>query len=312
MDFASLITFQKMETWASGVADGKTYPTLPDAKALEESSAAIIKNLPNDGLGVDQTAEHIMKVIVPGLNGQSLSPNYYGFVTGGITPSARLADSVVSLFDQNAAVHLPRETVTSIVEDRALRLLLELFDFKTEDWPTCTFTTGATASNILGLACGREYVITQKLARIGAKYIEGEGLLSACLRAGIQNFQVLTTLPHSSLGKAANIVGLGSASLIDVSKSNDFLRFDMAKLEEHLSKPNTASVVTISCGEVNTGKFATNSREEVQAIRELCDKYDAWLHVDAGKLPSPYFLPYVNLYDILNVSLSFHSMHGTT
>lgn len=38
----------------------------------------------------------------------------------------------------------------------------------------------------------------------------------------------------------------------------------------------------MSCGEVNTGGFATHSREEILQLKGLCKKYGAWLHIDRG------------------------------
>ena len=111
-------------------------------------------------------------------------------------------------------------------------------------------------------------------------------MLAACRAADIDNVQILTTMPHSSLKKASSILGFGRSSVYDVGKADEFLAFDLEKTETMLKRSNTASIVVISCGEVNTGFFATHSLEDVQVLRSLCDKYNAWLHVDAGKKSS--------------------------
>lgn len=286
MDQADSRVFQDMQARLDEILGQPLQPTLPNTHTLTRAAGSLRESLPGKGDGLQRTRDHILQDVVPGLNGSSLSPTYYGLVTGGVTPAARLAERVVTVFDQNVSVHLPKESVATIVEDRALCMLLELLDFDPIQWTARTLTTGATASNLHGLACGREYIVSAKLARAGLEHRQGEGILSSCLRAGIQNFQVLTTLPHSSLGKAANVVGLGSASMIDVSKDGHSLDFDMSSLEKHLTTPHTASIVVISCGEVNTGAFATNSIEEVRTIRGLCEQHGAWLHVDAGKYRS--------------------------
>lgn len=283
MEEADLRVYHELHSSIENTLSNTTQPPLPTRDLPAEAAGTLCSSLPQEGSGLDITAKHLLQDIAPGLNGASLSPTYYGFVTGGITPAARLADNMVTLFDQNIQVHLPEETVATVVEDRALCMLLELLQFGSQEWPARVFTTGATAGNIIGLACGREYVISKKLSGAGVERREGESVLSSCLRAGIEGFQVLTTFPHSSLGKAANIVGVGSASMLDVSKDDHSLDFDMAKLEKHLATPRNASIVVISCGEVNTGGFATHSFEEVRAIRSLCDQYGAWLHADGGK-----------------------------
>ncbi|KAL9601845.1 MAG: hypothetical protein Q9179_002736 [Wetmoreana sp. 5 TL-2023] len=268
-----------------------TQEILPPAVQIQKASNSLASSLPDQGYGIETTTAHILDDIAPALNGQALSPRYYGFVTGGITPAARVAESIVATYDQNVQVHLPETTITTTVEDRALELLLELLDFEVEAWQDRTFTTGATASNIIGLACGREYVVNealQKRKKQGTNHAlvtVGEiGLLAACRAADITSIQILTTLPHSSLKKAASIVGLGRACFHRVSEAEHGLEFDLKSLEDRLNQPNTASIIVISCAEVNTGKFATHSYGDVNALRSLCDQYGAWLHVDAEGL----------------------------
>jgi glutamate/tyrosine decarboxylase-like PLP-dependent enzyme len=97
----------------------------------------------------------------------------------------------------------------------------------------------------------------------------------------VRGFQILTTVPHSSLRKAASIVGLGHLSVKDVGRSDAPHRFDLAALKSALSTPEIASIVVVSCGEVNTGAFATNG-EDMLVIRDLCYINKAWLHIDAA------------------------------
>lgn len=110
------------------------------------------------------------------------------------------------------------------------------------------------------------------------------GLLEACREAGIDRVQVLTTMPHSSLWKSASTLGLGRASVMDAGLEGNAPAFDMSKLENMISRERCASIVGVSCGEVNTGASAIHSREEVLQLKEVCEKYGAWLHVDGGHL----------------------------
>ena len=92
-------------------------------------------------------------------------------------------------------------------------MLLQLLDFNASSW-NGTFTTGATGANILGLLCGHEAILTQRLRKDKNAEAKGVGeldLLATCARAGITEVQVLTSVGHSSLYKAASIVGIGRA-----------------------------------------------------------------------------------------------------
>ena len=257
---------------------------LPSQEILAKARSTLKDGLPEAGAGLEETIHHLTQDLGPALNASSRSATYYGFVTGGSTPAASLADNLVTHYDQNVQVHLPNETLATEIEDRALTLLCSLLDFAPSQWPHRTFTTGATASNILGLACGREYIIAEASAhRTDAEVSVGEhGVVEAMRLAGIDKIQVLTTVPHSSLSKAASILGLGRSCVKTIGRIDSPHKFDMDLLQKHLSQSGAASIVAISASEVNTGLFATSSLEEMQAIRKLCDMYGAWIHVDGA------------------------------
>ncbi|KAI9810809.1 MAG: hypothetical protein M1827_006016 [Pycnora praestabilis] len=251
---------------------------LPEKTALQRARKSLKECLPIQGLGFNDTSDHLLQDVVPALNASSLSPNYYGFVVGGATPAAEFADNIVTAFDQNVQVHLPNETVATSLEDTTLRLLLELFGLSPAIWTGRTFTTGATSSNVLGLACGREHA-----SGGSSKSIAEVGLIEAC-SSGLRKVQILTTRPHSSLSKAASIIGMGRLSVKTVGQVDDPLKFDTDQLVSSLQAGHegTINIVVISCGEVNTGRFATNGLREFQQIRDLCDRYKAWMHVDGA------------------------------
>ena len=259
--------------------------------------------------------DHVLGTLAPALTGQNLGGadggRYWGFVTGAVLPVAEAADNVASAYDQNVQVHLPAQTIATEVEDAALRMVLGLLRLdchssngdgdkpRTIDWRGRTFTTGATASNILGLACGREAVIRARLPSAatttakpgGEEWDDAEsvgelGLLRACARAGVDEIRVLTSAAHSSVAKAASVVGLGRASVVDASRraAGEPWRLDLDAVERELARdPRVAHIVCVGAGEVNTGRFATEGLADMKRLRDLADKYRAWIHVDGGK-----------------------------
>ncbi|OTA70092.1 PLP-dependent transferase [Hypoxylon sp. EC38] len=246
--------------------------------------------LPLHGRGPAATLAHLTRDIAPALAGHNLSGRYYGFVTGSTLPVAEAADNLVSAFDNSVQVHLPGQSISTEVEDVALRMVLRLLGLEGEgegegEWKGRTFTTGATASNILGLACGREVVVRKRLpAESESEDGVGElGILGACAEAGIREVQVLTSMGHSSLSKAASVVGLGRRAVkeLPLSESEPW-RLDLDAVERELQREDVASIVAVSAGEVNTGRFATTGAEDMKRLRELADKYKAWIHVDGA------------------------------
>jgi glutamate/tyrosine decarboxylase-like PLP-dependent enzyme len=259
---------------------------LPDEAILNQARTRLYQSLPKVGLGTEKAISHITEDLAPALNASSRSPNYYGFVTGGATPSAALADNLVTYHDQNVQVHLPKETIATEVEDQALSMLCDLLRFEPKTWRHRIFTTGATASNVLGLALGREHVIENAARNRSEETVSvGDlGILEAMKRSGLEKIQILTTLPHSSLYKAASVVGLGRNSVKDISLTESPHRIDLTLLTKCIGEPGVGTILAISAGDVNTGLFATSGLAEMEVLRTLCDLYGAWIHVDGGKL----------------------------
>lgn len=78
-------------------------------------------------------------------------PRYFGFFTGGVTPAAQLADMLVTSYDENVQVALGEETASTAVEQRALEMVLDLLNIERTIFLGRTITSGARASNMLGL-----------------------------------------------------------------------------------------------------------------------------------------------------------------
>ncbi|EXJ89367.1 hypothetical protein A1O3_02434 [Capronia epimyces CBS 606.96] len=273
----------------------------------------------SDSDALSRLATHLAHDILPYLNLASLSPNYYGFVTGGATPAALLGDFLASVYDQNVQVHLPRDTAATALEVAALNRLVRLFRLPEAEWAIGgagpgggTFTTGATASNVLGLALGREYVLRRALERktkaglsAGAEAESSSpdesfscgdyGIAELMVQAGVRRIQVLSTLSHSSMAKAASVVGIGRRNVVSIlaahnDNDNDTslnpLQIDIDRLETEARKSKqdggVLSILTLSAGEVNTGRFATDSYDAMVRVRRICDEYGVWIHVDGA------------------------------
>ena len=278
----------------SSSASTNSAPTLPTADAIKNAESSLLSSSSTAYLqahATEDTVSHITEAIIPALNGQAQSSRYYGFVTGGVLPIAEWADNIVTHFDQNVQVHLPNQSIATSVESVTLKMLADLLRLNdgggastADAFPGKTFTTGATASNVLGLACGREAVLAKRLGTVAEGSVGELGLLEACLRAGVKEIQILTSGGHSSLSKAASIVGLGRCSVKELGlDADESWRLDLLAVERELKRPNVASIIAVSVGEVNTGGLALNGIEEWKSLRALADQYGAWIHADGGK-----------------------------
>ncbi|KAF3907766.1 hypothetical protein AA313_de0210060 [Arthrobotrys entomopaga] len=229
--------------------------------------------------GTHETIRHLLNELIPGIFTQS-SPHFYGFVTGGALPPALLADFLVTMLDLDVMVHLPKDSIHTVIERHTIYLLCDLFHLPRSFVPGSTITTGATGSNILGLACGREWLFSRDDPACSIAKI---GYLQAAIKSGVHNgVKIIVAKPHSSIAKAASILGMGSENLINLPESETSpWNMDYGKLESLLSRQkedNVRYIVVGQLGEVNTGRFMS----DIPRLRELCTKYGAWLHIDAA------------------------------
>jgi glutamate/tyrosine decarboxylase-like PLP-dependent enzyme len=268
--------------------DNRLYPAPIEAyehRLSTLSSVLTSQELPAKGLS--DTEEHLQEIAsaIP----RAAEPTYFGFVTGGVTTAAYHADNLVTELDANVGVHLPDTSIATVVEDTALKWLLQLYNLNPEAWGHRTLTTGATASNVLGLACGRDFVVREAGKRLGVEEVSvaEQGLAKAFKKLRVAGIRVLTSMPHSSMGKAASIVGIGRDSVVNLIDSTRPPYLDLQRLEQELNDTKYLYIVAVSCGEVNTGRFATDGIA-MNRIRTLCDERGAWLHIDGGASPSSF------------------------
>lgn len=131
--------------------DLSTLDTLPTREAIATTISSLPTSLPDQGLGTTGTTSYLLDALLPGCLPGQAGPRYFGFVTGGVTPSAQLADILTGSYDENVQMTLPGATASTAVEARTLEMVLDLLNIPRENFLGRTITTGATASNVLGL-----------------------------------------------------------------------------------------------------------------------------------------------------------------
>jgi glutamate/tyrosine decarboxylase-like PLP-dependent enzyme len=238
----------------TGLADRPVATTL----AAPAESAA----LPLEGAGLRAALEEFRRRWEPGFSG-SAGPRYLGFVTGGATPAAVAGDWLTGILDQNASGRVGSGAAD--LERETLRWLAELFGIGAAH--TGAFVSGATMSNVAGLAIARESVGEQ----LGVSVTDdGVGALGAVT--------VLSGTPHSSVLKALSVLGIGRSRLRTVPTLPDREAVDTARLADALAALNgRPAIVVANAGTVNTGDF--DDLREIVALRR---HHPFWLHVDAA------------------------------
>jgi len=236
--------------------------SLPHRPAAVAPIPAAVDTLPTTGLGAEGALAQFCANYRDGLSG-SAGPRYFGFVTGGSTPAALLGDWLASTYDQN--VMADGDSIAPQVETAVIHMLRDLFGLP--DSFVGSFVSGATMSNFVGLAQGRQWVGKQQ----GINVAE-EGLY------GKRPFSILTSTPHSSSYKSLSMLGMGKKNVTIIPTLPNREAMDVTALADQLAAMGDEPCIVIaSGGTVNTVDF-----DDINAIAALKEKHNFWLHLDAA------------------------------
>jgi glutamate/tyrosine decarboxylase-like PLP-dependent enzyme len=170
---------------------------------------------------------------------------------------------LTGVFDQNAAGG--DGSLATDLEQQTVAWLAELFGLG--DRHTGSFVTGATMSNTVGLAIGRQWL--------------GEQLGVDVARAGVGALgptPVLSGTPHSSILKALSMLGIGRDQLHAVATLPGREAIDVVRLAAALEAlDGRPAIVVANAGTVNTADF-----DDLAAIADLRQRFPFWLHVDGA------------------------------
>ena len=234
--------------------------TLPVGAVVPTTIAS--NNISDEGIGALETLGLFKERYASWISG-SAGPRYFGFVTGGVTPAALAGDWLVSVYDQNNLGS--DESIAPQIELDTMSLLRQLFGLP--DVYTGSFVSGATMSNFVGLALGRQWIGHQA----GIDFAQ-KGLW------GAEPINVFSGTPHSSIYKALSMLGMGREALTKVPCLLDREAIDLAILENYLQDQNgQPCIVVANAGTVNTVDF-----DDLVLLAELKTRYKFWLHVDAA------------------------------
>jgi glutamate/tyrosine decarboxylase-like PLP-dependent enzyme len=219
---------------------------------------AVPAPMPVDGVGAAKALERFEERWAPWFSG-SAGPRYFGFVTGGATPASVVGDWLTSAYDQNVVA---RDTAAVDLERETVGWLAELFGLGSELHGA--FVTGATMSNLVGLAVAREWLGEQLGISVSDDGVHALGPIS-----------VLSAAPHSSVYKALSMLGIGRKQVRHVPTLPGREAVDVGALAAALD--GRPAIVVANAGTVNSVDF-----DDLRAIAALKERFNFWLHVDGA------------------------------
>lgn len=224
--------------------------------------------LPEKGLGFDNTLENIKESVIPYLI-KTWSKEYMPHLHSPVLLESIASELLLTLFNDSMDSWDQGPSATE-VECKVIDELCHLFGYGKDS--SGSFTSGGSASNSSSLYAARDYYIKNKLGVDVKKYgVPDEGKK---LRLYVSE------LSHFSFEKTAYMLGLGSDSVRKVP-SDENGRMDISifkKMVEDDIKDGLLPFFAVAT--IGTTDFG--SIDDALLMREICDKYDMHLHLDAA------------------------------
>ena len=230
-----------------------------------ELAARFDEPLPEHGMPVDAILADLEARSAGGLAGGT-GGRYFGYVTGGSLPAAAIVEAWTAAVDQNPGMW-PLGPAGVELEQVTLRWLADLLDFPAESG---YFGSGATMANTVGLAVARH--------RFARKH--GVDIIEQGVRALPEYAVYASEELHLSDHKALRTLGLGSGCVRTIPIDDRYaMRVDLLAeaIERDRAKGIEPAIVIAMVGSVNTG-----ASDNVDAIADVCDRHDVWLHADGA------------------------------
>ena len=246
----------------AGIPDGPVFqPMTPEERRdLLEQPLPIGPTAPDAIL--DQVRERVFSH--PMGNGH---PRFFGWINSPPAPFAPLAELLAATLTpscaggDHAAIYLERSVV---------RWIMELLGFPTEGSMGLLVSGGSMAS-LTCLAAARSWA-----AKRDGWDVRQDGVGAAPAPYTLY----LSEEGHSSIRKAAELLGLGTTSLRTVPV-DDQLRLDLAALRQAIARDRAAGQRPF-CVAASAGTVGTGAIDDLDALATLCADEGLWLHVDGA------------------------------
>lgn len=193
----------------------------------------------------------------------NIHPRFWGWILGTGTVMGAFAELLASAMNTNTG---GGDHAGNHVEKQVLDWIKEIMGFPVQ--ANGLLTSGCSASNLIGLAVARNAK--------AAFDVRKEGLQCAPQKMRLYASEEI----HSSIQKAAELLGLGSEALCLVPVNEQF-QMNIAELKVAISEDRKNGYypfcVVGAAGTTNTGSI-----DDLNALAAICERENLWFHVDGA------------------------------
>ncbi|HEY0671278.1 MAG TPA: pyridoxal-dependent decarboxylase [Longimicrobiales bacterium] len=192
-------------------------------------------------------------------------PQFYGYINGSVAPIGALGDLLASAINPNVGGWSLSPVATEI-EKQAVRWICELIGYPTNAGGLCV-----SGGNMANMVC----FLAARVAQTGQEVrTHGLGVAAPQLTAYV------SSETHTWIQKAADLFGLGTNAIRWI-ETDAQQRIDVGALRRRIADDIADGcqpfLVVGTAGTVSTGAI-----DPLPALRDVCDEFSLWLHVDGA------------------------------
>jgi glutamate/tyrosine decarboxylase-like PLP-dependent enzyme len=238
----------------------REYPTWQPVP--EEVKRKFRMPLPENDQDLEDIYKEFTDYILPYPLG-NIHPRFWGWVAGTGTVSGMLADMLAAGMNPNLA---GADHIANYVEKQVIDWIIEMFGFPAS--ASGLLTSGCSAGNLIGLTVARNTKAGYNLRR--------EGLQAAPQKMVLYASREI----HSSIQKAAEMLGVGSDAL-HLIPVNDNFQIDLDLLIKTIDQDRQRGYLPFcivgAAGTTNTGAV-----DDLNMLADICQQENLWFHVDGA------------------------------
>jgi glutamate/tyrosine decarboxylase-like PLP-dependent enzyme len=232
-------------------------------KSPAEVQQLLDEPLPHDPQDMDSLLDEVGEKILTTIT-NSAGPRYFGYITGGGNQVAVLAEMIKASLNQNNLKWHSSPASTEL-ERLVMRWVATFMGYPTSS--AGVLLSGGSVANLNCLAVARKIKAPSDISEEGiygsppmTVYVSEEG--------------------HSSFDKAMDMLGLGKKYLRKIAVDDEF-RIDVDQLEAQIRADKNAGFQPI-CAIAVAGTTNTGAVDDLDAVADICQRYNLWYHVDAA------------------------------
>ena len=234
------------------------------AHSAAELARRFAEPLPRSPRDLAEVVRRLRDEVIPDCN-HLYHPRYVGHQVSPPLPAAVWMEPLTAALNQSVAV-FEMSPVATVLEHQVIRWLCELAGYG--PGAGGTFTTGGTEASFTALLAARA-------AAMPDAWSDGVTVSATTGAPAV----LCGEHAHYAITRAVAQLGLGLRSVVVVPSAQDRFGMDPRELEaalERLSRAGRRIVAVVA----TAGSTATGSFDDLEAIGEICESHDVWLHVD--------------------------------